>query len=52
MNITKKIPLDAWLYKRLLHQEHKFPICVIRTRYPDKKVVQTIVFPIVFATGI
>ena len=32
-----KIPLDALLYVRLLHQEPKFPICVIRRRYPETK---------------
>ena len=35
MSITKKIPLDASFYMRLLNKEHKFPIFVIRRRYPE-----------------
>ena len=37
MSITKMIPLDASLYMSLLHYEHKFSICVIRRRYPERK---------------
>ena len=32
--------------------EHKFPVCVIRRRYRERKIVQTAVFPEIFATGI
>ena len=37
MNTTKKIPQDASLCMRLLDQQHKFPICVIKRRYPKTK---------------
>ena len=37
MSNTKKIPLDASLYMKFLHYEHKFSICVIRRRYPERK---------------
>ena len=37
MSITKKILLDSPLYMRLLHQENKFQIGVIRRRYPETK---------------
>ena len=37
MSITEKILLDSPLYMRLLHQEHKFQIGVIRRRYPETK---------------
>ena len=40
MSIVKKISLDVSLYMRLIHQENKFPIHVIRMRYhppPPKK---------------
>ena len=37
MSITKKIPLDASLYMRLLHYEHKFSICITRRSYPERK---------------
>ena len=33
MSIRKKIPRDVSLYTRLLYQENKLPICVIRKRY-------------------
>ena len=36
-SITKKIPLDSPLYMRLLHQEHKCQIDVIRRRYSETK---------------
>ena len=52
MSITKKITLDLSLYIRLLHQENKLPICVIRRRYPEKKIAQIAVFLIIFFTGI
>ena len=58
MSIVKKISLDVSLYMRLIHQENKFPIHVIRMRYPPppkkkkKKFVQVEGFPIVFVTGI
>ena len=37
MCITKKISLDSPLYMKLPDQEHKFPICVTRTGYPETK---------------
>ena len=37
ISITKKIPQDASLHIGLFHQEHKCPICIIRTRYPETK---------------
>ena len=40
MSISKKISLDASIHMRLLHQEHKFQICVIRKIYQKRKVVQ------------
>ena len=36
--ITEKTPQAAPLYMRLLHQEHKCPICVIRRIYPETKL--------------
>ena len=35
MSIRKKIPRDVSLYTRLLYQENKLPICVIRKRYSN-----------------
>ena len=52
MSIAKKIPLDVSLYMRLLHQEHKSPICVVRGDTQKQKTVQIAVFPIIFVTGI
>ena len=52
ISITKKIPQDVSLYVRFLHQEQKYPICVIRRRYPEKKIVQIAVFQIIIVTGI
>ena len=63
MSIVKKISLDVSLYMRLIHQENKFPIHVIRMRKKPlpppptkqkkkKKFVQVEGFPIVFDTGI
>ena len=37
ITIIKKIPEDASLHVRLLHQGHKFPVCVIRRRYQESK---------------
>ena len=34
MSIRKKVPLDVSVYMRLLHQENKLPICVIKKIYP------------------
>ena len=36
-SITKKIPVDVPLYMRLLDQENKLSICVIRRRYRKTK---------------
>ena len=33
----KRITLDASFYRKLLHQENKLPICVMRNRYPKTK---------------
>ena len=38
ISITTKIPQDASLYMRLLHEKHKYPICVIRMKYPERKL--------------
>ena len=35
MSIRRKIPLDVTLCMRLLSQENKLPICVIRKIYPS-----------------
>ena len=36
--IKKNIPQDTSLYMRLLHQEPKWPICVITRKYPEKNI--------------
>ena len=51
MSVAKKIPLDAPMCMRFLHQEYKFTICVIR-RYAETKKCPVAVFPTTFVTGI
>ena len=53
MSIKEKILQDASLCMRLLHQQHKFPICIIKRGDNRKqKIVQIEVFAIIFVTGI
>ena len=52
MSITEKIPQEGLLYMRLLEQEQKFSICVIRNRYPKTKNYPSRSFSKIFVTGI
>ena len=53
MSIKDKIPQDASLYMKLLHQQHKVPICIIKRGDTQKqKFVQIEVFAIIFVTGV